>query len=74
MGFGFQELIDRQNSAALKARYEKLPVMSTGQDLMDFWKAVPVTTFPEYDHSVRNSSLVLERRNGANKLSRQWNS
>ena len=47
MDFRFQELIDLQNSAALKARYEKLSVMATGQDLMDFWKAVPVTTFPE---------------------------
>ena len=47
MDFGFQELIDLQNSAALKARYKKLSVMATGQDLMDFWKAVPVTAFPE---------------------------
>ena len=47
MDFGAQELIDYQNSVALKARYEKLSVMATGQDLVDFWKAVPVTTFPE---------------------------
>ena len=36
MDFGFQELIDLQNSATLKARFEKLPVMATGQDLIDF--------------------------------------
>ena len=47
MDFGVQELIDLQNSAALKARYEKLLMMATGQDLVDFWKAVPVTAFPE---------------------------
>ena len=46
MDFGVQELIDLQNSAALKARYEKLSVMATGQDLVDYWKAVPVTGFP----------------------------
>ena len=45
--------------------------MSTGQDLIDFWKAVPVTTFPELGHSVRNSSLAFERHVGANKLSLQ---
>ena len=45
MGFGFQELIDFQNSAALKAPYGKLSVMNTGHDLMHFWKAVPVTAF-----------------------------
>ena len=32
---------------ALKARYEKLSVMITGQDVVDFWKAVSVTAFPE---------------------------
>ena len=47
MHFGVQELIDLQNSATLKARYEKLSVMATGKDLVDFWKAVPVTAFPE---------------------------
>ena len=47
MDFGVQELIDLQNSAALKARYEKLLLMATGQDLVDFWKAVPVIAFPE---------------------------
>ena len=47
MDFGVQKLIDLQNSAVLKARYEKLSVMATGQDLMDFWKAIPVTAFPE---------------------------
>ena len=47
MDFGVQELIDFQNLAALKARYEKLSVIATGQDVMDFWKAVPVTAFPE---------------------------
>ena len=47
MDFGIQELIDLQKSAALKARYEKLSVMATGQDLVDFWKAVPVTPFSE---------------------------
>ena len=47
MDFRFQELIYLQKSAALKAHYEKLSVMATGQDLMDFWKAVPVTAFPE---------------------------
>ena len=47
MDFEIQELIYLQNSAALKVRYEKLSVMSTGQDLVDFWKAVPVTAFPE---------------------------
>ena len=47
MDFRFQKLIDLQNSTALKERYEKLLVMATGQDLVDFWKAVPVTTFPE---------------------------
>ena len=47
MDFEVPELIDLQNSAALKARYEKLSVMATGQDLLDFWKAVPVTAFPE---------------------------
>ena len=30
MDFGVQELIDFQNSAALKARYEKLSVIATG--------------------------------------------
>ena len=45
--FGVQELIDLQNSVALKARYEKLSVMTTGQDLVDFWKIVPDTAFPE---------------------------
>ena len=45
MDFEFQELINLQNSAALTARYKKLAVMATGQDLTDFWKAVPVTTF-----------------------------
>ena len=50
MDFGVQELIDLQNSAALKARYEKLSVMATGQDLVDLdsGKAVPVTAFPEF--------------------------
>ena len=47
MDFGVQELIDLQNSVVLKARYEKLSVMATGQDLVDFWKAVPVTAFPK---------------------------
>ena len=47
MDFGFQELIDFQNSVALKARYEKSSVMAIGQDSVDFWKAVPVTAFPE---------------------------
>ena len=47
MDFGVQELIDFQNSAALKACYEKLSVIGTWQDLVDFWKAVPVTAFPE---------------------------
>ena len=47
MDFEFQELIDLQNLAALKARCEKLLVIVTGQDLVDFWEAVPVTTFPE---------------------------
>ena len=47
MDFGVQELIDFQNSAVLKACYEKLSVIATGQDLVDFWKAVPVTAFPE---------------------------
>ena len=52
--FGFQELIDLQNSAALKARYEKLPVMTAGQDWMDFWKAIPDTTFPELRSFIAN--------------------
>ena len=43
MDFGVQELIDLQNSVVPKARYEKLSVMATEQDLMDFWKVVPVT-------------------------------
>ena len=47
MDFGVQELIDLQNSAALRARYEKLLMMATGQDLVDFWKTVPVTAFPK---------------------------
>ena len=47
LDFGFQKLIYLRNSAALQARYEKLPMRATGQDLMDFWRAVPVTTFPE---------------------------
>ena len=47
MDFGVQKLIDFQNSAALKARYEKLLVIATGQDLVDVWKAVPVTAFPK---------------------------
>ena len=46
MDFGVQKLIDLQNSAALKARCEKLSVMAARQDL-DFWKAVLVTAFPE---------------------------
>ena len=54
MDFGFQELIYLQNSAVLKARYEKLPVMATGQDLMDFWKAVPFTTFLELRSFIAN--------------------
>ena len=52
--FRFQELIDLQNSAALKARCDKLPVMVTGQDLMDFWKAVTGTTFPELRSFIAN--------------------
>ena len=40
MDFGFQELIDLPTSTALKARYEKLLVMATGQDLMNFWMVV----------------------------------
>ena len=71
MDFGDQELIDLQNSAALRARYEKLLVMATGQDLVDFWRAVPVQPFQSYGYSVRNSSLAVERRIGANKLSLQ---
>ena len=44
---GVQELIGLQNSVALKAHYEKLSVMATEQDLVDFWKAVQVTAFPD---------------------------
>ena len=44
--FGFQKLTDLQKPTALEARYEKLPVMATGQNLKDFWK-VEVMTFPE---------------------------
>ena len=47
MDFEVQELIDLQNSAALRARYKKLLVMAIGQDLVDFWKAVSVTAFPK---------------------------
>ena len=47
MDFGVQELIDLQKSLALKARYENLSVMATGQNLVEFWKAVPATAFPE---------------------------
>ena len=36
MDFGVQELIDLQNSVALKAHNEKLSVMAIDQDLMDF--------------------------------------
>ena len=70
MNFRFKELINLQNLAALKARYEKLSVMATGQDFMDLWKAVPpVTVFPEIrSFFMKILSLALERCIGANKL------
>ena len=71
MHFGVQELIDLQNSAALKARCEKLLVMATGKDLWTFGRPYQSQPFLSYGHSVRNSSPALERRIGANKLSLQ---
>ena len=71
MDFGVQELIDLQNSAALKACSEKLSVMATGQDLVDFWKPYQSQPFQSYGHSVQNSSLALEQLIGANELSLQ---
>ena len=47
MEFRFHELIDLQNSVTLKKHYEKLSMMATGQDLMDFKKAATITAFLE---------------------------
>ena len=71
MDFGVQKLIDLQNSAALKARHEKLSVMATEQDLVDFWKAVPVRVFPELRSFSAKFISHFGTTFGANKFSLQ---